>query len=165
MDFSLFIRCLNSLPGLLFQLLTGIVWPGDTFSVIQSGPQMDTVGEKGVTPDALLQDSPNQISAAARRVLDSEGLRRSDKLRELLAYLLKRAANCPDSPVREQNIGAEVYRRKPNYDTNHDTVVRVQIAPLRKKLERYYQTEGADEELILTYSKGKVCGIVAAQGY
>ena len=126
---------------------------------------MDTVGEKGVTPDALLQDSPDQISPAARRVLDSEGLRRSDKLRELLAYLLKRAANCPDSPVREQNIGAEVYGRKPNYDTNHDTVVRVQIAQLRKKLERYYQTEGADEELILRYSKGKVCGIVAAQGY
>jgi len=116
---------------------------------------MDTVGEKGVTPDALLQDSPDQISAAARRILGSEGLRRSDKLRELLAYLLKRAAKCPDSPVREQNIGAEVYGRKPNYDTNHDTVVRVQIAQLRKKLERYYQTEGAHEELILTIPKGR----------
>src|SRR5436305_4325964 len=119
MGFSLFIRY-EQRSGLDFSTSYGDSLARDTFRVIQSGPQMDTVGEKGVTPDALLQDSPDQISPAARRILDSEGLRRSDKLRELLAYLLKRAANCPDSPVREQNIGAEVYGRKPNYDTNRD---------------------------------------------
>jgi hypothetical protein len=116
---------------------------------------MDRVGENGAAAKALLHDSPDHIGSAARRILESEGLRRSGKLRELLSYLLNRAAVCPDSPVREQNIGAEVYGRSPDYDTNHDTVVRVQIAQLRKKLERYYQTEGAHDELILTIPKGR----------
>lgn len=122
---------------------------------VQLTPRMDSFGAKGLTPEPPLQDSPDQISPAARRILNSEGLRRSGKLRELLAYLLKRAAISPDSPVREQSIGAEVYGRRPDYDTNHDTIVRVQIAQLRKKLERYYETEGARDEMVLTIPRGR----------
>jgi hypothetical protein len=110
---------------------------------------------KGLTPEPLLQDSQNEISPAARRILDSEGLRRSGKLKELLAYLLKRAIVSPNTPVSEQNIGAEVYGRRLDYDTTHDTIVRVQIAQLRKKLERYYETEGARDEQILTIPRGR----------
>jgi hypothetical protein len=95
------------------------------------------------------------MSPEARRIFDSEGLRRSGKLRELLAYLLKRAIVSPNTPVREQNIGADVYGRRLDYDTTHDTIVRVQIAQLRKKLERYYETEGARDEQILTIPRGR----------
>jgi hypothetical protein len=103
----------------------------------------------------LLQDLQDEMSPAARRILDSEGLRRSGKLRELLAYLLKRAIVVPNTPISEQNIGADVYGRRPDYDTTHDTIVRVQIAQLRKKLERYYETEGAQDEQILTIPRGR----------
>jgi hypothetical protein len=115
---------------------------------------MESVGGMGSIPEPPLQD-PDNIGSAARRILNSEGLRRAGKLRELLAYLLRRAAVSPDSPVREQNIGTEVFGRRPDYDTNHDTIVRVQIAQLRKKLERYYETEGARDELILTIPRGR----------
>jgi hypothetical protein len=95
------------------------------------------------------------MSPAARRILDSEGLRRSGKLRELLAYLLKRAIVSPNTSVSEQNIGADVYGRRLDYDTTHDTIVRVQIAQLRKKLERYYETEGVRDEQVLTIPRGR----------
>lgn len=95
------------------------------------------------------------INEAAQRILDSEGLRRSGRLQELLLYLLKRASESPDTPVREQDIGHEVYGRGPDYDTSHDTIVRVQIAQLRKKLERYYETEGAREQLVLVIPRGR----------
>jgi hypothetical protein len=99
------------------------------------------------------------MSPAARRILDSEGLRRSGKLKELLAYLLKRAIVVPNTPVSEQNIGTHVYGRRPDYDTTHDTIVRVQIAQLRKKLERYYETEGARDEQILTIPRGRYLAV------
>jgi hypothetical protein len=97
----------------------------------------------------------SSTSEPAQRILDSEGLRRSGRLRELLAYLLKRAAESPDGPIREQDIGREVYGRRPDYDTGHDTIVRVQVAQLRKKLERYYETEGRSDPLILTIPRGR----------
>src|SRR4051794_82579 len=97
----------------------------------------------------------SSTSEPAQRILDSEGLRRSGRLRELLAYLLKRAAESPDGPIREQDIGIEVYGRRPDYDTGHDTIVRVQVAQLRKKLERYYETEGRSDPIVLTIPRGR----------
>jgi hypothetical protein len=127
--------------------------PGIALAVYNKGHN-DGSGE-GLTPEPLLQDSQNEMSPAARRILDSEGLRRSGKLKELLAYLLRRAIVSPNTPVSEQNIGAEVYGRRLDYDTTHDTIVRVQIAQLRKKLERYYEIEGARDEQILTIPRGR----------
>jgi hypothetical protein len=98
---------------------------------------------------------PAGLHEAAQRILESEGLRRSGRLRELLTYLLKRSAIAPDTSISEQDIGHEVYGRSRDYDTSHDTIVRVQIAQLRKKLERYYETEGARDELLLTIPKGR----------
>ena len=116
---------------------------------------MERVQVQGSTPEPLLPDPQVFITEASQRILESEGLRRSGRLRELLTYLLKRSAISPDIPVREQDIGHDVYGRNPDYDTSHDTIVRVQIAQLRKKLERYYETEGARDELILTIPKGR----------
>ena len=116
---------------------------------------MDRVGGRGSAPEPLLPDLQPEIGHQAQRILDSEGLRRSGRLRELLLYLLKRASESPDHPVREQDIGNEVYGRRPDYDTSHDTIVRVQVTQLRKKLERYYETEGARDELILTIPRGR----------
>ena len=98
---------------------------------------------------------PATTAAALRRLLDSETFRRSDRLRELLTYLVDRAVNMPDSPAKEQEIGAGVYGRNADYDTSHDTIVRVQVAQLRKKLERYYETEGIHEDIQLTIPRGR----------
>jgi len=103
-------------------------------------------------------DLPDRSSDSAefiRRIRESEALRRSGRLKELLAYLVKHSASYPDTPVSEHDIGTDVYRRRPDYDTSHDTIVRVQVAQLRKKLERYYETEGAHDELILTIPRGR----------
>jgi hypothetical protein len=116
---------------------------------------MERVGGQSSPSELLPPDSHSGIEQAARRILDSEGLRRSGRLRELLTYLLKRASLAPDIPIREHDIGSEVYGRRPDYDTSHDTIVRVQITQLRKKLERYYETEGAQDELILTIPRGR----------
>jgi len=114
---------------------------------------MDSSAGKRTSLD--LPDPSSDTTEFVRRIQESETLRRSGRLKELLAYLLERTATDPETPVREHEIGTYVYRRRPDYDTSHDTIVRVQVAQLRKKLERYYQTEGAHDELILTIPRGR----------
>lgn len=103
------------------------------------------------SPEVKASDGPE----AVKRILASETFRRADRLKELLTYLAERTANAPEAAMREQDIGAEVYGRERNYDTSHDTIVRVQVAQLRKRLERYYEAEGVAESLLLTIPRGR----------
>ena len=48
----------------------------------------------------------------------------------------------------------DVLGRPADYDTSHDTLVRVLVSQLRKKLEEYFATVGADEALIIEIPKG-----------
>src|SRR5581483_1604105 len=112
------------------------------------------MGEQGGQPALTAAGHGSAEQDRTRKILVSEALRRSGRLKELLVYLLARTAESPEAPVREQEIGVSVYNRSPGYDTSHDTIVRVQVAQLRKKLERYYQTEGASDEVVLTIPRG-----------
>jgi hypothetical protein len=56
--------------------------------------------------------------------------------------------------VKERTIGYEVFQREPDYDTNHDSVVRTTAAEIRKKLALYYQEPAHDEELRFALPQG-----------
>lgn len=97
--------------------------------------------------------------AAARRALleriaSSAAFQKSQRARELLEYLGRRALDCPEQPVREQDIGVAVFGRTPGYDTSQDTLVRVQASQLRKKLAQYFEEEGKSEPLRVRLPKG-----------
>jgi hypothetical protein len=72
----------------------------------------------------------------------------------LLVYLGERSLRSPGVPIREYEIGVELFNRAVNYDTSQDTLVRVQASHLRKKLLQYFLEEGKDETLIVDLPKG-----------
>lgn len=88
------------------------------------------------------------------RVASSPQFQKSKRLRELLLYLGERALKDPNHILREQEIGVDVLGRPANYDTSHDTLVRVLISQLRKKLQDYFAAEGRDEPYVLEIPKG-----------
>ncbi len=88
------------------------------------------------------------------RVGASAGFQKSNRLRELLLFLGEHALAAPDTPIREQDIGVEVFGRPPGYDTSQDTLVRVQASQLRKKLQQYFAEEGKEEPMIIELPKG-----------
>jgi len=47
-----------------------------------------------------------------------------------------------------------VLGRPPDYDTSHDTLVRVLVSQLRKKLHEHFATDGRDEPVIVEIPKG-----------
>lgn len=83
------------------------------------------------------------------RVMASSGLSRSPRLRQLLDYLLTQSLDESTPPPTEEQIGVAVFGRPHGYDTSTDTIVRVEISKLRKKLEHYFLDEGRDEAMVL----------------
>ncbi len=92
--------------------------------------------------------------AVVERVWNSEALRRSAKLQDLLVYLCHRSWGEEVEEIREHEIGVDVFQRSADYDSAQDTLVRVQASQLRKRLERYFSGEGRDEPLVLEIAKG-----------
>src|SRR6266498_2670211 len=96
---------------------------------------------------------PEQL--LVQRILSSQCLERSARMRDFLAYVCDRARNEPQADIREQDIGCAVFSRPADYDTNQDNIVRVNASLLRRKLETYFALEGATEPLILELPKGQ----------
>lgn len=88
------------------------------------------------------------------RVVNSNELKRSLRLRELLLYLGKRSLKSNIPSIREQEIGSSVFGRPEDYDTGIDNIVRVNVSELRKRLAHYFQDEGAAESIIIEIPRG-----------
>src|SRR6185437_8958638 len=105
-----------------------------------------------------MSDNPVAMALEPRELLDriasSAPFQRSKRLRELLQYLGERALKDPTCTLREQEIGVDVLGRPSDYDTSHDTLVRVLVSQLRKKLQEYFATEGHGEPVVIEIPKG-----------
>lgn len=55
---------------------------------------------------------------------------------------------------KETSIAIDVFNRGDDFDPSSDTIVRVHMHNLRKKLEHYYLTEGKNEPCRLRIPKG-----------
>lgn len=88
------------------------------------------------------------------RVAASPQFQKANRLRELLLYVGERSLQDPNCVLHEQEIGVDVLGRRPDYDTSHDTLVRVQVSQLRKKLQEHFAGEGHNEPLIIEIPKG-----------
>lgn len=88
------------------------------------------------------------------RILNSQELKRSVRLRELLSYVGKQAIHGGITTLHEQEIGEAVFGRSSDYDTSLDNIVRVNVTELRKRIHQYYEGEGSGETLRVEIPRG-----------
>lgn len=88
------------------------------------------------------------------RLLDSGAFRKAPRQRELLRFLARHAIDHPDETLHEQRIGHLVYQRSPDYNPAEDSIVRVEVRNLRKRLREYFASEGKRERMIIEVPKG-----------
>jgi hypothetical protein len=88
-----------------------------------------------------------QIEAELERVLASESFCNSRQSDRLLRYLVKQTLDDRSELLRERVIGVDVFGRDPGYDTNEESIVRVRVNELRKRLAKYYQDARSAPEL------------------
>jgi hypothetical protein len=92
--------------------------------------------------------------ALLERVASSSYVKRAARLQELLFYLGKCSLKDGLDTVHEQKIGVEVFGRSGDYDTSDDNIVRTNVSELRKRVEAYFEGEGANETLIVEIPRG-----------
>lgn len=91
---------------------------------------------------------------SVERVADSALFQKSSRLRDLFLYVCENSLQGHHEELREQRIGEVVFGRGHDFRPNDDTIVRVEVRKLRKRLDEYFATEGKDEPLIISIPKG-----------
>jgi hypothetical protein len=91
--------------------------------------------------------------ALLARVLAHPQFARSARLRDFLNYVTEQSIAHPDVPIREPEIAERIFGRS-SMQSSDDSIVRVHASQLRKRLEQYFETDGAGEELLIEIPKG-----------
>lgn len=103
-----------------------------------------------------LEDPPSvdERRALVERVAACEQFSRSARLRDFLLYVGRQSLKDSCQEIHEQEIGAKVFGRPDSYDRTSDNIVRVNATELRKRIESYFATSGADEPLVFEIPRG-----------
>ena len=95
---------------------------------------------------------------AERRELDwlltSGVLGRSGNLARVLKFICEERFAGRAHQIKEYTIATEALGRRPDFDPNSDTIVRVTVHSLRKRLLEVYQNEGAGRPMRLVVPPG-----------
>lgn len=78
-------------------------------------------------------------------VLHSARFKKNPRLSALLKYLCWQSASESGEPPKEYSIATDVFDRGPEFDSSTDSIVRVEMHRLRKKLKEFYSEEGRGE--------------------
>jgi hypothetical protein len=88
------------------------------------------------------------------KIINSDVLRGSESLCQLLGYLASHSLADQGTPVKEYQIATEVFGRSADFDSRLDSTVRVQTSRLRAKLAEYYAGPGAQDPVIIEIPRG-----------
>ncbi len=84
-------------------------------------------------------------------IVTSKAFGRSNTYANLLRYLVK--CTIESNIPKETTVASEIFG-KDSFDPSQSTLVRVYIYNLRKKLNRYYESDGVNDILVLNIPKG-----------
>ncbi|MCB1418924.1 MAG: hypothetical protein KDJ74_07975, partial [Notoacmeibacter sp.] len=95
-----------------------------------------------------------QVETALRLILDSATFARSERARDLLAYLVEKEQAGEADRLKGFAIGVDVFGKDSGFDPSTDAVVRVQAGRLRQLLDQYYAEEAPPGLLRIDIPRG-----------
>lgn len=113
--------------------------------------EMASVAPDRPKPEWLAKDDRWLV---AEKIANSDGFRRSARLREFLLYVVAEQLDGHPEEITEHNIGYRVFKRSETYNPAEDNIVRVSARQLRLKLKEYYGSEGRNDPWIIEIPKG-----------
>src|SRR6266700_6029894 len=86
----------------------------------------------------LTQDQSDAVLAELKAILASDSFSSSNRCRDFLDFVVKRALAGDYGNLTERFIGVEIFGRAVDYETATDTIVRVRANDVRRRLGQYY---------------------------
>lgn len=96
-------------------------------------------------------------------VLESGILDRSPNLRKLLTFLCERSWGGHGGELKEYTIATEALGRPPDFDPKKDSIVRVEMHRLRRKLTSLYESKGREAAVRISIPEGQYVPSFAAR--
>jgi hypothetical protein len=119
---------------------------------------MGNIADSVLTPDRKSKTEQGaraaEIQKALYEILRSAPFRASKQSQQLLQYIVSQSLDGHLDRLKERVIGAEVFGRPVDYDTNEDPIVRSRAAEVRKRLAQYYVGEGSGLAIRIEISPG-----------
>lgn len=107
--------------------------------------------------------SEDQIRDALERATRSELFERNERLRAFLTYVVEEVLEDRSALIRAKTIAQDVYLRDPKQESYSDNIVRVDARRLRRLLDEYYSTLGADDPVRISIETGSYVPSFAIQ--
>lgn len=98
--------------------------------------------------------SDSEIDEQLQRILADSGFQSTPQLSALLTYVVEKALTGQVEELKATAIAQAVFRRDDSFDSQTDTIVRVEAGRLRRRLAQYYQGKGLNDPLVIDLPKG-----------
>jgi hypothetical protein len=95
-------------------------------------------------------DLATAIRSQVGKILSHKLFSRSQRLSQLLRFTVEKSLSGEAHFLKEYTIGVDVFNRPDAFDPRLDSIVRVQISRLRRKLEAFYELSGHADTLVIT---------------
>lgn len=102
---------------------------------------------------SVVEDRDNE-HGAVQHILSSKQFAKAPLLSAFLAYVSQRALGNEMVRISEYEIGTNVFQRSASFDPREDNIVRTYARQLRKRLQQYYETDGANDNVRVDIPKG-----------
>ena len=97
---------------------------------------------------------PEAVQFALHRILSSETFASSQRYRDFLQFTITETLAGRGHSLKEYVIGVEVFNQAQSFDPHISPLVRVAASRLRARLKVYYDSEGAEDPILIEYPKG-----------
>lgn len=94
------------------------------------------------------------IEAQLQKMCSAALFRRKPRVRSFLEFTVRQTLDDQHAKLKEYSIAVEVFQRPEDFDPRLDSIVRVEARRLRATVERYYETEGHQDRLVIRYRRG-----------
>lgn len=98
--------------------------------------------------------SPVAVETHLERVLASTTFRSAERSCRLLRFIVSETLQGRADRLKDYTLGAEALGRGDGFDPRTDPAARVEASRLRARLEVYYATEGASDDVRIVLPKG-----------
>jgi hypothetical protein len=88
------------------------------------------------------------------KMVSTKLFRRKPRVCSFLQYTVRQTLVGQTAKLKEYSIAIEVFNRPDDFDPRLDSIVRVEARRLRATVERYYETDGADDPILIRYRRG-----------
>src|SRR5271170_6609813 len=93
------------------------------------------------------EEEKDQVRRQMNRLLETSHFKNSRRYPALFRFIVEEALEGRGEFLKERLLGVRVFNRPLDYDTANDTIVRVTMSEIRKRIAQYYHEEAHESEM------------------